>query len=175
VGNAGRHLAQRGQAIAQPLALLELLDAGEVLEEHHGANRRPRVVFDLGQRVADDAIQLGQPQLGAIRQVTELEGAREHADDGRPFAQHLGKRPSGVVGLARQAEDPIALVVHQRQGAVAPKRDDAVAHTADDVAEKAVVQRQAGNRRGVGGSRRGPAAGRAEVGSRRRVGHRYAH
>ena len=38
VRDAGRHLAERRQAIAQALALLHLLDLGQVLEEH--ARRR---------------------------------------------------------------------------------------------------------------------------------------
>ena len=40
VRDAGGHFAERGESIAQPLALLELLDLREILEEHHGAERR---------------------------------------------------------------------------------------------------------------------------------------
>ena len=40
VRDAGRHLAERGQPIAQPLALLELFDLRQVLEEHHRADQR---------------------------------------------------------------------------------------------------------------------------------------
>ena len=42
VRDAGRHLAERRQAIAQALALLQLLDLRQVLEEHHGADRDRR-------------------------------------------------------------------------------------------------------------------------------------
>ena len=33
-----RHLAERGKPVAQPLALFELLDAGQVLEEQRRAD-----------------------------------------------------------------------------------------------------------------------------------------
>ena len=39
VRDAGRHLAERRQPIPQPLALLELLDLRQVLEEHDRAER----------------------------------------------------------------------------------------------------------------------------------------
>ena len=42
VRNRGGHLAERHQPIAQPLALFELLDFRQVLEEHDDADRRPR-------------------------------------------------------------------------------------------------------------------------------------
>ena len=42
VRDAGGHLAERRQPIAQPLALFELLDLREVLEEHHRADRPRR-------------------------------------------------------------------------------------------------------------------------------------
>ena len=41
------HLAERRQPVAQPLALLELLDAGEVLEEERGAGQAPARILDL--------------------------------------------------------------------------------------------------------------------------------
>ena len=57
-----------------------------------------------------------------------------------PLAQHLGEtagrcRPA----LGVSAENPVRLVVHQRERAVAVERDDAVAHAADEVAEEPVV------------------------------------
>ena len=42
VRDAGGHLAERRQPIAQPLALFELLDLRQVLEEHHRADRLAR-------------------------------------------------------------------------------------------------------------------------------------
>ena len=40
VRDAGGHLAERGEPIAQPLALLELFDLRQILEEQHRADRR---------------------------------------------------------------------------------------------------------------------------------------
>ena len=42
VRDAGRHLAERRQPIPQPLALLELLDLRQVLEEHDRPERARR-------------------------------------------------------------------------------------------------------------------------------------
>ena len=42
VRDGGGHLAERREPVAQPLALLELLDAREVLEEERGPVSRPR-------------------------------------------------------------------------------------------------------------------------------------
>ena len=67
VRDASRHFTERCKPIPQALAFLELLDLGQVLEEHHGACRLPVVVFHLRQRVADDAVEIFQPQLGAVR------------------------------------------------------------------------------------------------------------
>ena len=81
-----RHLAERGQPVAQPLALFELLDPGQVLEEE----RRPDVaaarVLDVRERVADHLAGVLQPQLGAVGQVRQLERPGDDAGDvrGRP-------------------------------------------------------------------------------------------
>ena len=40
VRDDGRHFTDRSQPVAQPLTLLELLDARQVLEEHRRADRR---------------------------------------------------------------------------------------------------------------------------------------
>ena len=48
------HLAERRQPVAQPLALLELLDPRQVLEEQRRARDLARGVAHLRQRVADD-------------------------------------------------------------------------------------------------------------------------
>ena len=53
VRDGRRHLAERGQPVAQALALLELLDAGQVLEEERRADVAPARVLDVRQRVAD--------------------------------------------------------------------------------------------------------------------------
>ena len=58
VRDAGRHLAERSEPIAESLALLELFDLGQVLEEHHRAERRAGAVLDLRQGVSDDAVEI---------------------------------------------------------------------------------------------------------------------
>ena len=78
-----RHLAERREPIAQPLAFFELLDARQVLEEQRGAGDAAARVADLRQRVADDLAGALQPQLGAVGQVRQLEGAGEDAHDVR--------------------------------------------------------------------------------------------
>jgi hypothetical protein len=102
VRDPGRHLPERREAIPQPLPLLQLLDLRQVLEEHRRANRSAPIVLDLRQRVPDDAIDILQPQLGAVWQRAELEGAREHPDDVRPRPQHLAE------GAAPRREAPAA-------------------------------------------------------------------
>ena len=74
------HLAERGQPIAQPLALLELLDARQVLEEERRADVAPARVLDERQRVADHLAGVLQPQLGAVGQVRQLERAGDDAE-----------------------------------------------------------------------------------------------
>ena len=81
-----------------------MLDAREVLEKYHRADRCPRVVLDLGQRVADDAVEVGEPQLGAVRQVRQLEGAGDDPGDVRQVLENLGVGPADVARLRRQAE-----------------------------------------------------------------------
>ena len=68
-----------------------------------------------------------------------------------PLLQHVGERPADVAGAARQRKNPVRLVVHQRERAVAVERDDAVAQAADDVPEKRIF----GRRRATAGSPRG--------------------
>jgi len=53
----------------EPLAFFQLFDLREVLEEHHRPDHAPVVVFDPGQRVANDAAQVLQPDFGAVRQM----------------------------------------------------------------------------------------------------------
>ena len=104
VRDAGGHLAERRQPIAQPLALLELLDLRQILEEQHRADRRAVVVLDLRQRVADHAVELLQPQLGAVRQVAQLERADSTRMTSGRVAQDVGERPADVAGPRRQPE-----------------------------------------------------------------------
>ena len=96
VGDARRHFTERGEAIPQPLSLFQLFDLRQVFEEHHGADWRARFVLHLRQRVADHPVQIAQPELGAIGQVTQFEGAREHADDVRTLPENVGKRPPNI-------------------------------------------------------------------------------
>ena len=159
VGDAGRHLAERRQPIAQPLALFKLFDLREVLEEHHRADYAPVVVFDPGQRVANHAAQVLQPDFGAVRQMAQLEGAGEDADDVEAALQDIGERTADVAWRPHEAEHPIRLVVHQRQHPVAPERDDAVAHAANQVSEEPIIGRRPGgsacdSARAAGGPRR---------------------
>ena len=151
-----------------------MLDPGQVFEEHHGANRVAAFVLDLRERITDDAIQIRQPELGAIGQMAQFEGAREYANHCRPLAQHLGKGPAHVGIASGQPEHAVRLVVHQRERAVAFEGDDAVAHTADDLAEKAVVRGSTGAQRRWLGARHAAAADageRGELGAGRIIGH----
>ena len=143
VRDAGGHFTERRQPIAQPLLLLDLLDAREVLEEHHGADGCAAVVLHLRQRVADHAIDVLQPKLDAVRQMAQFERARQHPDDVRPRAQHILERPPDIRVFSRQRENAIRLIVHERQRSVAPDRNDAVSHAADDVSKKPIVRQTA--------------------------------
>ena len=173
--DAGGHLAERRQPIAEPLAFLELFHLREILEEHHGPKRGAAAVLHLRERVPDDAVQILQPQLGAVREVAHLERAREHADDRGTALEHVGEGPADVARPARQRENPVGLVVHQREGAVAVERDDAIAEAADDVPEKRVFSRHrraAGLTRGDRPQRTGSPGG---AGGARTVGHFAVH
>ena len=61
VGDHGRHLAHRGEPIPQALALLELLDPREVLEEHGRADHPVVVVPHQRDGVPDDPPRRPQP------------------------------------------------------------------------------------------------------------------
>src|SRR6185503_3495453 len=182
VGDAGGHLAERGQPVAEPLLFLDLLDPGQVLEEEDGADRRVAAfVPDMRNRVADYAIEILQPELGAVRQVAELERAEHQSDDFGPLAQHVGEGATDVARRRGQAENPVRLVVHQRQGAVAPERDDSIAHTGHQVPEEPVVgvlrrsYTRTPFRHGRRNGRGGRTAPRAGAGTRIGVGHRGEH
>ena len=64
----------------------------------------------------------------------------EHADDVGALAEapRANGRPMSP-GRRGERENPVRLVVHQRERAVAVNRDDAVAHAADEVPEEPVV------------------------------------
>ena len=91
VRDGGRHLAERHEAIAQALALFELLDFREVLEEQRDAGRAAVLVAHVRQRVADHFAGRLQPQLGAVGQVAQLERAVQHAHHVGMFGEHLAR------------------------------------------------------------------------------------
>ena len=98
------HLAERRQPVAQPLALFDLLDARQILEEQRRADHPAVVVVDVRQRVADRAARLAQPHLGAVRQVVAVERLLQDArhfgavvstsGNGRPMSVGRCVRPS---------------------------------------------------------------------------------
>ena len=104
VRDAGRHLAERRQAIAQPLALLELLDLRQVLEEHHRADRRRR-----GRRAPATACSRPPgrcPSAGTRRGSADGSSSNAPASDAhgvRALAQHVGERPADVVRAGASA------------------------------------------------------------------------
>ena len=88
VGHDRRHLADRRQPVAQPLALLHLLDVGQVLEEQAPRpTTTPASLADQRQAVADHRVGGLQPHLGAAGQRRPIEHAAQHAQDVRVFAQ----------------------------------------------------------------------------------------
>ena len=129
----------RRQAVAQPLAFLELLDPREVPEEHRRADDRAVVVADQRERVADHLARRLDPHLDAVRQMMQIEGARQHADDVRMIVQDVRQRLTEIVGARVDAEDPVGLVVDERQPPVAGDRQHAVAHARHDVPEEGVI------------------------------------
>ena len=83
------HLAERREPVAQALALFELLDARQVLEEERRADvAAARVLAHVRERVADDLAGAFQAKLGAVGQVRQLERAGDDAAArrGRPSA-----------------------------------------------------------------------------------------
>ena len=91
VRDGGRHLAERDEPIAQALALFELLDLRQVLEEQRDAGRAAALVAHVRQRVADDLAGRLQPQLGAVGQVAQLERAVQHAHHVGVLGEHFGE------------------------------------------------------------------------------------
>jgi hypothetical protein len=75
---------QRRQAIAQALALFELLDASQVLEEERRADVAPARVLDVRQRVADHLLGVLEPhlaRLGRCERSNALPMIRQHVGD----------------------------------------------------------------------------------------------
>ena len=142
---------------------------------------RPRASLDLRDRVADDLVGALQPQLGAVRQVRQLERAGDDAGDFRLALQHAGER-AGRCRVRRcvQAEDPVGDVVHDGDAAVDGHGEDAVPQAPDEVAIE-LVGRDAADVRvvdarfaGLGRRRPGsvgavPAVGGARLASRHRI------
>ena len=95
-----RHLADRGEPIAQPLAFLELLDAREVLEEHRRADHLAGVVAHQRQRVADHLVPTASAAsrrgsaAGAGRTRRSARGPRRGAS-----LSTVGHRLAEIVGL----------------------------------------------------------------------------
>ena len=79
VRDGGGHLAERGQPIAKPIALLDLFDARQVLEEERRADERAAVVIDAREGVANRAAGLPESHLRAVGKVVGLERLLEHA------------------------------------------------------------------------------------------------
>ncbi len=77
--NRCSHLSECGQPVPQALAFLELLDPGQVFEEHRSADHTVGVVSNQCQRVTDDLSRQPEPQLSSIRQQMQLEHVREKA------------------------------------------------------------------------------------------------
>ena len=126
----------------EALALLELLNARQVLEEHGRADHVAIVGADERERVADHLVRGLQPHLDAVRQVVQVERTGQHADDVGMIAEDVRQRLTDVVGLRRDAEDAVGLVVDEGQRAVAGNGEHAVPHAVHDVPEERVVDRR---------------------------------
>ncbi len=157
VRNRGGHLAERREPIAQPLALFELLDARQVLEEECRAGQLTAQVAYLRQRVADHLAGALQPELGAVGQVRQLERPRHDSRQFRLVLEDAGKRLADVGRPGFEPENAVCDLVHDRDPAVARHCEDAVPEVPDEVA----VEDVRGQRVHLGGGlpRRGPASG----------------
>ncbi len=138
VRDGGRHLAERHETIAQALALFELLDLREVLEEQRDAGRAAALVAHVRQRVADHLARRLQPQLGAVGQVAQLERAVQHAHHVGMLGQHLREVAADRALRPLDLENSRGFAVDFGDVAVARNRQDAVAHAGDEMAEEAV-------------------------------------
>ena len=94
-----RHLAERRQPVAQPLALLELLDARQILEEERRAGDAPAGVADLRQRVADDLARCSSAaaRRGWAGATARTRPRRSATTSGWSFRTSVNGRPMSVV------------------------------------------------------------------------------
>ena len=134
VRDGGGHLAERRQPVAQPLALLELLDPRQVLEEERGPRHPPARILHLRDRVADDFVRALQPQLGAIREVRQVERPGDDARHFRPALEHAREGPPDVGPARRESQNAVGDIVHDGDRAVDGDRQDTVAQAPDQVA-----------------------------------------
>ncbi len=112
VGQPGGHLPERGQALAQALALVEPLERLEVAEQERGAARDARPVSHAREREADRARRGasgaerelgprgGERELGPRRRLAALESREQELG-------HQGLRPERLA--AGPAQDLFAL------------------------------------------------------------------
>ena len=103
VGHRRGHLAERGQPIAQPLALFHLLDVREVLEEERRADglrrRRRGRARACSRSPCRSDFSRSSARLGS---VAISNAPAEHADDVGVVAEHVG------VGAGPGSPDPDA-------------------------------------------------------------------
>lgn len=141
VRDGRRHFADRGQPIPEAFAFLDLFDARQVREEHRRADRVPRVGVDVRERVADDLARSLQPQFGAVGEQCRVRRGIECLHDLGIVQEHIPERPSDVSGVRLDVEDPLRLVVDERDALVRRDRQHAVPHRGDDAPEEGVVAR----------------------------------
>ena len=133
VRDGGRHLAERRQPVAQPLALLELLDAREVLEEQRraarAARRRRGRATACSRSPCPDPLSRSSARFG---RCWSSKAAREDAQDvrlvgaatsayGRPIASAPRPEAEDAVAPPRSCTDEPA-VARDGQHAVAHAR-----------------------------------------------------
>ena len=100
-----------------------------------------RAVFvaHLRKGVADDPVEVLQAKLRAVRQVVSSKTPDSARTSSGLWRNSSRERLADIVGAARERKDPVGLVVHQREGAVAVNGDHAVPHAAHEVTEEPVV------------------------------------
>ena len=138
VRDRGRHFAERHETVAQALALFELLDFREVLEKQRDTARSAALVFHVRQRVADHLVGRLEPQLGAVRQVAQLERAVEHAHDVRVLGEDFRKVTADGPRRSLELENSLRFRVDLGDQTVAGDRQHAVAHAGHELPKKAV-------------------------------------
>ncbi len=71
--------------------------------------------------------------------MAELEGAGDDANDVVMKTENVGIGTADVGRIGDQAENPVGLVVHHRNGAIAGHGQHTVAHAVDHVAKEPVA------------------------------------